>query len=243
KFDALNDVALLEAAVRDDLNKRAIRVSAVVDPAKLVLTNYPEGQTEEMVAVNNPENEADGTHTITFSRNLWIERDDFMEDAPKKFFRLSPGKEVRLKNAYIIKCTGCTKDAKGNITEIQAEYDPTSRSGMEGSNRKVKGTLHWVSADHCHQAEVREYDRLFSVENPSAEDRDFREMLNPASLQVRQTCYVEDYAAGMKPGNYLQFQRIGYFMADLDSTADHLVFNKTVGLKDAWAKQSSKQSS
>ncbi|MCI6550168.1 MAG: glutamine--tRNA ligase/YqeY domain fusion protein [Prevotella sp.] len=243
KFDALNDVALLEAAVRDDLNKRAIRVSAVVDPVKLVLTNYPEGQTEEMVAVNNPENEADGTHTITFSRNLWIERDDFMEDAPKKFFRLSPGKEVRLKNAYIIKCTGCTKDAKGNITEIQAEYDPTSRSGMEGSNRKVKGTLHWVSADHCHQAEVREYDRLFSVENPSAEDRDFREMLNPASLQVRQTCYVEDYAAGMKPGNYLQFQRIGYFMADLDSTADHLVFNKTVGLKDAWAKQSSKQSS
>ncbi len=243
KFDALNDVALLEAAVRDDLNKRAIRVSAVVDPVKLVLTNYPEGQTEEMVAVNNPENEADGTHTITFSRNLWIERDDFMEDAPKKFFRLSPGKEVRLKNAYIIKCTGCTKDAEGNITEIQAEYDPTSRSGMEGSNRKVKGTLHWVSADHCHQAEVREYDRLFSVENPSAEDRDFREMLNPASLQVRQTCYVEDYAAGMKPGNYLQFQRIGYFMADLDSTADHLVFNKTVGLKDAWAKQSSKQSS
>ncbi len=243
KFDALNDVALLEAAVRDDLNKRAIRVSAVVDPVKLVLTNYPEGQTEEMVAVNNPENEADGTHTITFSRNLWIERDDFMEDAPKKFFRLSPGKEVRLKNAYIIKCTVCTKDAEGNITEIQAEYDPTSRSGMEGSNRKVKGTLHWVSADHCHQAEVREYDRLFSVENPSAEDRDFREMLNPASLQVRQTCYVEDYAAGMKPGNYLQFQRIGYFMADLDSTADHLVFNKTVGLKDAWAKQSSKQSS
>ena len=243
KFDALNDVALLEAAVRDDLNKRAIRVSAVVDPVKLVLTNYPEGQTEEMVAVNNPENEADGTHTITFSRNLWIERDDFMEDAPKKFFRLSPGKEVRLKNAYIIKCTGCTKDAEGNITEIQAEYDPTSRSGMEGSNRKVKGTLHWVSADHCHQAEVREYDRLFSVENPSAEDRDFREMLNPASLQVRQTCYVEDYAAGMKPGNYLQFQRIGYFMADLGSTADHLVFNKTVGLKDAWAKQSSKQSS
>ncbi|MCI6618743.1 MAG: glutamine--tRNA ligase, partial [Prevotella sp.] len=243
KFDALNDVALLEAAVRDDLNKRAMRVSAVVDPVKLVLTNYPEGQTEEMVAVNNPENEADGTHTITFSRNLWIEREDFMEDAPKKFFRLSPGKEVRLKNAYIIKCTGCTKDAEGNITEIQAEYDPTSRSGMEGANRKVKGTLHWVSADHCHQAEVREYDRLFSVENPSAEERDFRELLNPDSLSVRPTCYVEDYAAGMKPGNYLQFQRIGYFMADLDSTADHLIFNKTVGLKDTWAKQSSKQSS
>lgn len=243
KFDALNDVALLEAAVRDDLNKRAMRVSAVVDPVKLVLTNYPEGQTEEMVAVNNPENEADGTHTITFSRNLWIEREDFMEDAPKKFFRLSPGKEVRLKNAYIIKCTGCTKDAEGNITEIQAEYDPTSRSGMEGANRKVKGTLHWVSADHCHQAEVREYDRLFSVENPSAEERDFRELLNPESLSVRPTCYVEDYAAGMKPGNYLQFQRIGYFMADLDSTADHLIFNKTVGLKDTWAKQSSKQSS
>ena len=236
KFDALNDVALLEAAVREDLNKRAIRVSAVLNPVKLVITNYPDGQTEEMEAVNNPENEADGTHTITFSKNLWIERDDFMEDAPKKFFRMTPGREVRLKNAYIIKCTGCTKDENGNVIEIQAEYDPTSKSGMEGANRKVKGTLHWVSADHCKKAEVRIYDRLFNVENPSADERDFRELLNPDSLTVIDNCYVEDYAADRKPGEYLQFQRIGYFMADLDSSDGHLVFNKTVGLKDTWSK-------
>lgn len=236
KFDALNDVALLEAAVRDDLNKRSIRVSAVLNPVKLVITNYPDGQTEEMEAVNNPENETDGTHTITFSKNLWIERDDFMEDAPKKFFRMTPGREVRLKNAYIVKCTGCTKDANGNVVEIQAEYDPTSRSGMEGANRKVKGTLHWVSADHCHKAEVRIYDRLFNVENPSVDERDFRELLNPDSLTVMPCCYVERYAAERKPGEYLQFQRIGYFMADSDSSEGHLVFNKTVGLKDTWSK-------
>lgn len=236
KFDALNDMALLEAAVRDDLNKRAIRVSAVVNPVKLVITNYPEGQTEEMEAINNPENEADGSHMITFSRNLWIEREDFMEDAPKKFFRMTPGKEVRLKNAYIVKCTGCTKDENGNITEIQAEYDPISKSGMEGANRKVKGTLHWVSADYCQRAEVRIYDRLFNVENPSADERDFRELLNPDSLTIIPECYVEKFAAEKKPGEYLQFQRIGYFMADLSSTPDHLVFNKTVGLKDTWSK-------
>lgn len=236
KFDALNDVELLEAAVRDDLNARSIRVSAVINPVKLIITNYPEGFTEQMTAVNNPENEADGTHEIAFSRNLWIERDDFMEEAPKKFFRLSIGKEVRLKNAYIIKCTGCAKDADGNITEIYAEYDPESKSGMAGSNRKVKGTLHWVSADHCVKAEVREYDRLFSVENPSADERDFRELLNPASLRVNDNCYVEQYAADKKHGDYLQFQRIGYFMADKDSTLGHLIFNKTVGLKDTWAK-------
>lgn len=236
KFDALNDMALLEAAVRDDLNKRAIRVSAVVNPVKLVITNYPKGQTEEMEAINNPENEADGSHMITFSRNLWIEREDFMEDAPKKFFRMTPGKEVRLKNAYIVKCTGCTKDENGNITEIQAEYDPISKSGMEGANRKVKGTLHWVSADYCQKAEVRIYDRLFNVENPSADERDFRELLNPDSLTIIPECYVEKFAAEKKPGEYLQFQRIGYFMADLSSTPDHLVFNKTVGLKDTWSK-------
>ena len=237
KFDALNDMALLEAAVRDDLNKKAIRVSAVLDPVKLVITNYPEGKTEEMEAINNPENEADGTHTITFSRKLWIERDDFMEDAPKKFFRMTPGKEVRLKNAYIIMCTGCTKDADGNIIEIQAEYDPNSKSGMEGANRKVKGTLHWVSVDHSVKAEVREYDRLFMVENTGADERDFHELLNPESLHVDTNCYVEKFAADMKAGQYLQFQRIGYFMADLDSTAEKPVFNKTVGLKDTWAKQ------
>ena len=237
KFDALNDMALLEAAVRDDLNKKAIRVSAVLDPVKLVITNYPEGKTEEMEAINNPENEADGTHTITFSRNLWIEREDFMEDAPKKFFRMTPDKEVRLKNAYIIMCTGCTKDADGNIIEIQAEYDPNSKSGMESANRKVKGTLHWVSVDHSVKAEVREYDRLFMVENTGADERDFHELLNPESLHVDTNCYVEKFAADMKAGQYLQFQRIGYFMADLDSTAEKPVFNKTVGLKDTWAKQ------
>ena len=237
KFDALNDVALLEAAVRDDLNKRAIRVSAVLNPVKLVITNYPDGQEEELEAVNNPENEADGSHKIVFTKNLWIERDDFMEDAPKKFFRMSPGREVRLKNAYIVKCTGCTKDENGNIVEIQAEYDPTSKSGMEGANRKVKGTLHWVSMEHCKKAEIRIYDRLFDVENPSADERDFRELLNPDSLAILSDCYVEDYAAGKVPGEYLQFQRIGYFMADTDSTPGHLVYNKTVGLKDTWSKQ------
>ena len=237
KFDALNDMALLEAAVRDDLNKKATRVSAVLDPVKLVLTNYPEGKTEMMEAINNPEDETQGCHEISFSRNLWIERADFMEDAPKKFFRMTPGKEVRLKNAYIVKCTGCTKDADGNIIEIQAECDLESKSGMPGANRKVKGTLHWVNADDCVKAEVREYDRLFNVENPSADERDFRELLNPQSLHVYDNCYVEPFVATMKPGQYLQFQRTGYFMADLDTTDNAPVFNKTVGLKDTWAKQ------
>ena len=237
KFDALNDMALLEAAVRDDLNKKAIRISAVLNPVKLVITNYPEGEIEQLEAVDNPEDENSKTHTIAFSKNLWIEREDFMEDAPKKFFRMSPGKEVRLKNAYIVKCTGCTKDAEGNIVEIQAEYDPTSKSGLEGANRKVKGTLHWVSADQCKKAEVRIYDRLFNVENPSADERDFRELLNPESKTVLTNCYIEDYAADMQPGQYLQFQRIGYFMKDLDSTNEQPIFNKTVGLKDTWAKQ------
>ena len=236
KFDALNDYALLEAAVRDDLNKKACRVSAVLNPVKLILTNYPEGQSEELEAINNPENEADGSHTITFSRELWIERDDFMEDAPKKFFRLSPGKEVRLKNAYIIKCTGCKKDDEGNVTEIYAEYDPLSKSGMEGANRKVKGTLHWLSVNHCQKAEVRLYDRLFNVENPSADDRDFRDLLNPESRKVLNNCYVENYLSEKKAGDFLQFQRIGYFTLDPDTTPGHLVFNRTVGLKDTWAK-------
>ena len=236
KFDSLKDYALLEAAVRDDLNKKACRVSAVLNPVKLIITNYPEGKTEELEAINNPENEADGTHTITFSRELWIEREDFMEDAPKKFFRLSPDKEVRLKNAYIIKCKGCKKDEEGNVVEIYAEYDPTSKSGMEGANRKVKGTLHWLSVGHCKKAEVRLYDRLFEVENPSADDRDFRELLNPNSLTVLDNCYVEGYLAEKKVGDFLQFQRIGYFTIDPDSTPEHLVFNRTVGLKDTWAK-------
>lgn len=238
KFDALNDYAMLEAAAREDLNVRALRVSAVLDPVKLIITNYPEGQTEEMEAVNNPEREEDGTHTITFSRELWMERADFMEDAPKKFFRMVPGKEVRLKNAYIVKCTGCKKAADGTIEEVYAEYDPSSRSGLEGANRKVKGTLHWVSVAHSLPAEVRLYDRLFNVENPSADERDFRELLNPDSLKVLSNCYVEKFAAENPTGNrYLQFQRTGYFTADKNSTPDHLIFNRTVSLKDTWAKQ------
>ncbi len=240
KFDALNDYALLEAAVRDDLNKKACRVSAVLNPVKLIITNYPEGKTEQMEAINNPENEADGTHTITFSRELWIERDDFMEVAEKKFMRLAPGKEVRLKNAYIIKCDEehpCDKDAEGNITTIYATYDPETRSGQPGADRKIKGkTLHWLSCQNAVPAEVRLYDRLFSVENPSADERDFRELLNPNSLTVLKNCYVEQYLTEKKPGDFLQFQRIGYFTLDESSKEDHLIFNKTVGLKDTWAK-------
>ena len=238
KFDALNDYALLEASVRDDLNKKATRVSAVLDPVKLVLTNYPEGKTEEMEAVNNPENEADGTHKITFSRELWIERDDFMEVAEKKFQRLAPGKEVRLKNAYIIKCDEehpCDKDANGNVTTIYATYDPETRSGQPGADRKIKGkTLHWVNCQDAVKAEVRLYDRLFAIENPGADERDFRELLNPQSLTVLNNSVVEPYLKEKKPGDFLQFQRIGYFTLDLDATPNHLVFNKTVGLKDTW---------
>ena len=240
KFDALNDYALLEASVRDDLNKKATRVSAVLDPVKLVITNYPEGQTEELTAVNNPENEADGTHTITFSRELWIERDDFMEVAEKKFQRLAPGKEVRLKNAYIIKCDEehpCDKDAEGRVTTVYATYDPETRSGQPGADRKIKGkTLHWVNSQDAVKAEVRLYDRLFAIENPGADERDFRELLNPDSLTVLHDSVVEPYLKEKKAGDFLQFQRIGYFTPDLDSTAEHLVFNKTVGLKDTWRK-------
>lgn len=236
KFDALNDYEMLEAAAREDLNRRALRVSAVINPVKLIVTNYPDNQVEKLTTVNNPENPEEGTHTITFSKHLWIERDDFMEEAPKKFFRMVPGKEVRLKNAYIVKCTGCKKNADGEIEEIYCEYDPLSKSGLEGANRKVKGTLHWLSVDHCLPAEVRIYDRLFAVENPSASDKDFRELLNPDSLKVMKNCFVEQYAAEQQENRYLQFQRIGYFTYDKDSTKQHLVFNKTVGLKDNWKK-------
>ena len=236
KYDALNDYSMLEAAAREDLNNRALRLSAVLDPVKLIVTNYPEGASEEMLAVNNPENEAEGTHSITFSRELWIERNDFMEDAPKKFFRMVPGKEVRLKNAYIVKCTGCKKDEAGNIEEIYCEYDPESKSGMPGADRKVKGTLHWLSAKHCLPAEVRIYDKLFSIENPATDERDFRELLNPDSKRVVNG-YVESYAAHPGLTRYLQFQRIGYFTFDDDSTPEHLIFNRTVGLKDSFAKK------
>lgn len=237
KFDALNDYAMLEAAAREDLNARAIRVSAVLNPVKLVITNYPDGKEEEMTAINNPENPSDGSHTIMFTKELWMERDDFMEDAPKKFFRMTPGREVRLKNAYIVKCTGCKKDDNGNVVEIYCEYDPDSKSGMPGADRKVKSTLHWVSTKYSVKSEVRLYDRLFTVENPSADERDFRDLLNPDSLKVLDNCYVEPFAVDNESARYLQFQRIGYFVKDRDSTAEHPVFNKTVGLKDNWNKQ------
>ena len=247
-YDALNEFALLESAVREDLNARAIRVSAVINPVKLIITNYPEGQVEELEAINNPEDPEAGSHTIEFSRELWMEREDFMEDAPKKYFRMTPGQEVRLKNAYIVKCTGCKKDESGEITEVYCEYDPNTRSGMPDANRKVKGTLHWVSCAHCQKAEVRLYDRLWKVENPRDELAAIREekncspleamkeIINPNSLEIRKNCYVEKFVATLPKLSYLQFQRIGYFNIDSESTPDNLVFNRTVGLKDTWSK-------
>ncbi|MCD7930942.1 MAG: glutamine--tRNA ligase/YqeY domain fusion protein [Tannerellaceae bacterium] len=238
KYDGIIDVALLEHAVREDLNARAPRVSAVLDPVKLIITNYPEGQVEMMEAINNPENPEAGSHEIAFTRELFIERDDFMEEAPKKFFRMTPGKEVRLKNAYIIKCTGVKKNDAGEIEEIYAEYDPITRSGMPDSNRKVKGTLHWVSAENSLPAEVRLYDRLFMVENPSEEkEKDFHELLNPDSLTVLTNCRVEMELEKAKPYDHFQFQRLGYFNLDPDSGKEgRLIFNRTVSLKDTWSK-------
>ena len=246
-YDALNDFALMESAIREDLNATATRVAAVVNPVKLIITNYPEGQIEEMDAINNPEDETAGSHKIAFGRELWIEKEDFMEDAPKKYFRMTPGNEVRLKNAYIVKCTGCKKDENGEVVEVYAEYDPDTKSGMPGANRKVKGTIHWVSCERCLQAEVRMYDRLWKVENPRDELarlqnegktslEAMKEMMNPDSLEVRPVCYVEEFLADAKPLDHFQFQRIGYFTVDKDSTEGHLVFNRTVALKDTWAK-------
>ena len=237
KVEGIIDLGLLEHAVREELNKTSTRVSAIINPVKLIITNYPEDRVEMMEALNNPEDENSGTHEIAFAQELWMEREDFMEDAPKKFFRMTPGQEVRLKNAYIVKCTGCKKDDQGNITEVYAEYDPMTKSGLSDANRKVKGTLHWLSAAHCLPAEVRLYDRLFSVENPSADERDFRELINPDSLQLRTNCYVEDYLKDARPLDRFQFQRIGYFNVDSDSTPEKLVFNRTVSLKDSWAKE------
>lgn len=237
KYDGIIDVALLEHAVREDLNKRATRVSGVIDPIKLVITNYPEDKTEEMAAVNNPEDESAGVHTITFARELYIEKEDFMEDAPKKYFRMTPGQEVRLKSSYIVRCTGCKKDEDGNVVEVYAEYDPLTLSGMPESNRKVKGTIHWVSAQHSLPAEVRLYDRLFTDENPSdIKDKTLAEMLNPDSLKVLKNCRVEPFLADAAPGSHFQFQRIGYFTVDPDSRPGALVFNRTVSLKDSWQK-------
>ena len=239
KYDGVIDMALLEHSVREDLNKHALRASAVIDPVKLIITNYPETQAEDMDFVNNPEDESAGSHKITFRRELYIEREDFMEDAPKKFFRMTPGQEVRLKSAYIVKCTGCKKDADGNVVEVYAEYDPETLSGRPESNRKVKGTIHWVSCADSVEAEVRLYDRLFTDEDPaSVKDRSLAEMINPESLVVVKHARVEPFLAQGKVGDHYQFQRIGYFTVDADSTEDHLVFNRTVGLKDSWKKAS-----
>lgn len=241
KYEALNDISLLEHSIREDLNKRANRVSAVLDPIKVVITNYPEDKVEMVSIENNPEDATAGTHEMPFCREIYIERADFMENPPKKYFRMSPGNEVRLKAAYIVKCTECIKDTEGNITEIHCEYDPDTKSGMPGSMRKVKGTLHWVSARHCKDAEVRLYDRLFSVENPSAEEGDFRDLLNPESLKVIDNVKIEPFLAETgKSGEHYQFQRTGYFTVDPDSTTDKLVFNRTISLKDSWAKEQKK---
>ena len=241
KYEALNHIELLEHSVREDLNKHATRVSVVQNPVKLVLTNDPEDKVELMSMDNNPEDPQSGSHQMPFGRELWIEREDFMENPPKKFFRLSPDKEVRLKGAYIIKCTGVKKDSEGNIEEIHATYDPETRSGLPGADRKVKGTLHWVNVSTAIDAEVRDYDRLFAVENPSAKEGDFRDLLNPDSLKVRTGVKIEPWLAEQaKPGDHFQFQRLGYYTVDPDSTDGLIVFNKTIGLKDTWAKQSKK---
>ncbi|MBD5277635.1 MAG: glutamine--tRNA ligase/YqeY domain fusion protein [Bacteroides sp.] len=241
KYEALNHIELLEHSVREDLNATATRVCAVQNPVKLVLDNYPADKTEVMLLDSNPEDPTAGTHEMPFSRELWIEREDFMENPPKKFFRMSPGNEVRLKGAYIVKCTGVEKDEEGNITTIHADVDFDTRNGLPGADRKVKGTLHWVSVPTAVQVEVRDYDRLFSVENPSAEEGDFRDLLNPDSLKVRENVMVEPWlAANAKPGDHFQFQRLGYYTVDPDSNDGKLVFNKTIGLRDTWAKEQKK---
>lgn len=235
KFDGTISIKLLEHAIREDLNKKALRVMGVIDPVKLIIENYPEGKTETVQMENNPEDPNGGTHDMPFSRELYIEREDFQEVADKKFFRLTIDKEVRLKGAYIIKCTGVHKDENGKITEIICTYDPESKSGMPGANRKVKGTLHWISASHAIPVEVRLYDNLFTVEDPSNDERDFRELLNPQSEIVLPEAFVEPYVktVATQEGAKFQFQRIGYFCLDQDSTADHLVFNRTTMLRDS----------
>ena len=240
KRDNLIDVSLLEFCVREDLNKIAPRVMAVLDPVKLVITNYPDGQEEWLEAENNPEEEVMTYRKVPFSKELYIEREDFQEEAHKKFFRLTLGTEVRLKNAYIIKGESVVKDENGNITEIHATYDVDSKSGSgtEASQRKVKGTIHWVSIPHAKEAEVRIYDRLFTNESPDKDKEvDFKEFINPNSLKVI-TGYVEPSLVTSKELDHFQFQRLGYFCVDRDSTAEKLVFNKTVGLRDTWAKVS-----
>jgi glutaminyl-tRNA synthetase len=237
KVEAINDVSLLEYAIREDLNKRAPRVFGVLNPLKVIITNYPAGTTENMEIINNPEDETQGTRIVPFSSEVYIEQEDFMENPPHKFFRLAPGQEVRLKGAYIVKCTGLKKNDAGEIVEVHCTYDSATRSGGPESDRKVKGTLHWVSASHALDAEVRLYDRLFNDEDPSGhKDTDAREFLNPGSLTVLTGCKVEPSLAEAGPLTRVQFQRIGYFCTDYDSRPGKLVFNRTVGLKDTWAK-------
>lgn len=240
KRDSITDVSLLEFCIREDLNKSATRVMGVLDPVKLVITNYPEGKEEMLVAENNPEDPTAGSHEIPFSKELYIERDDFKEEANNKYFRLTLGKEVRLKNAYIIKGESVVKDGNGQIIEIHCTADLNSRSGSgtEASTRKVKGTLHWVSIKHAIKAEIREYDRLFLDEAPdSHEDKSFMDFINPDSLKIVKNAYLEPFLASAKPTERFQFQRIGYFVLDRDSSSENLIFNKTVGLRDSWAKQ------
>lgn len=241
KYEALNSMSLLEHAVREDLNAISTRVMAVMNPLKVVLTNYPEGKTEMVSMENNPEDPEAGTHEMPFAREIYIERDDFMENPPKKFFRLAPGQEVRLKGAYIIKCEEVIKDADSNITELRCTIDPESRSGMPGAARKVKGTLHWVSAKDAVDATARLYDRLFMVENMAEAEGDFHDHMNPDSLKIVEGIKVEPFAAkNATPGAHFQFQRVGYFTPDLDSTPDHLIFNRSIALKDTWAKEQKK---
>lgn len=237
KVEGMVDTGKLEFAVREDLNKHATRVAVVLDPIKLVITNYPEGQVEMMEVVNNPESEERETHEIAFSRELYIEREDFMEDAPKKYFRLTPGQDVRLRAGYIVTCTGCKKDEEGNVVEVYAEYDPLSKTGMANANRKVKGTIHWVSVEHALPVEVRLYDRLFMVEDPAGtEYDDISDLLNPNSEVILPTAYAESWLEEAEVGGHYQFVRNGYFTVDKDSTAEKKVFNRTVTLKDTWAK-------
>jgi glutaminyl-tRNA synthetase len=237
KRDNVIDMGVLEFAVREHLNKMTDRVMAVLDPLKVIITNYPEGKTENMMLVDNPENPDSASHEVPFSREIYIEQDDFLEDAPKKFFRLAPDREVRLKGAYIIKCEDFKKDENGRITEIYCTYDPESKSGEAGSQRKVKGTLHWVSAPHAIDAEVRLYDRLFVDEDPAGhKETDFKEFINPDSLKVIAKAKLEPWLQKAMAGDKFQFQRLGYFCADKSSNSGHLIFNRTVGLRDNWAK-------
>ena len=239
KRDNIIDVAFLEFAVREDLNKKAFRRMAVMDPVKVTISNYPEGQVEQLKGRNNPESEEDGFREIPFSRELYIEREDFMEDPPRKYFRMSPGGEVRLKYAYIIKCEEVTKDPEtGLITELRCTYDPETKSGMEGSKRKVKGTIHWVSVDHAEKVEVRLYDRLFVDEDPGGhKDIDYKDFINPESLKTLEDVYIEPSIVGTKASDKFQFERKGYFCVDSDSAENKLIFNRTVTLRDIWAKK------